>query len=213
MHFPSTIIVSQTPNLLTTEIKSICQKVKNKLEKNNPDLFIIDENSGWGIETVRVLFHFLSRHPLKYPSKVIVIYDAFKLSTEAQNALLKILEDPGLNNFIILTTNNLYNLLPTILSRCHLIKLKDGSIQNLPKIVDFNQNTFDSLSIVDNLLATSDKDKIDLWLSHQIRLYQKKLLDSDDTNISSILLKFYKCRELLKANVDSTSTLDWLFLS
>ena len=50
--------------------------------------------------------------------KVVFIKDAQLMTIEAQNSLLKILEEPGHNTYFILQVKNKYKLLPTILSRC-----------------------------------------------------------------------------------------------
>lgn len=53
--------------------------------------------------------------------RVIVIPDAQKLTTEAQNALLKSLEEPPRDTMVVLTVDNLHNLLPTVVSRAQTI--------------------------------------------------------------------------------------------
>lgn len=52
----------------------------------------------------------------------IVINDIDKITTEAANAFLKNLEEPNRNLIYILTASNLNNVLPTIISRCEIIK-------------------------------------------------------------------------------------------
>ncbi|HCR35592.1 hypothetical protein A2130_00705 [Candidatus Woesebacteria bacterium GWC2_33_12] len=60
----------------------------------------------------------------------IVINDIDKATEEASNAFLKNLEEPNKNIIYILTATNLNNVLPTIVSRCEVIKL-ESRIQNL----------------------------------------------------------------------------------
>jgi energy-coupling factor transporter ATP-binding protein EcfA2 len=79
-----------------------------------------------GIEAVRQLEHFLS---LKVPgqaghNRAVIINNAQLLSLEAQNALLKTLEEPPRGTFIILTLNNEQAVLPTIRSRAQSIIVK-----------------------------------------------------------------------------------------
>ncbi len=79
-----------------------------------------------GIEVVREMEHFLS---LKVPSsapynRAIIIEDSHKLTTEAQNALLKTLEEPPEGTIIVLTANHAQALLPTIRSRAQAIVVK-----------------------------------------------------------------------------------------
>ena len=78
-----------------------------------------------GIESIRELEHFLS---LKVPgekriNRAVIIEDGQLLSIEAQNALLKTLEEPMPGNIIILTVTQLDGVLPTIRSRAQHIQV------------------------------------------------------------------------------------------
>src|SRR5579864_842881 len=57
-----------------------------------------------GIETVKLIQKKLFLKPIKSKNKLLTIEDAQLLTPEAQNALLKILEEPPLHTFIILGT-------------------------------------------------------------------------------------------------------------
>jgi hypothetical protein len=86
-------------------------------------LHIIPENASIGIEAIRQIEQFLSR---KVPGnetyrRVITIEHAERLTTEAQNALLKNLEEPPADTLIILTATHASGLLPTIRSRAQTI--------------------------------------------------------------------------------------------
>ena len=60
--------------------------------------------------------------------KVGVIYEADRMNSEAQNALLKTLEEPPKESLIILVTAKPKALLPTTISRCHLLTLMDKKV-------------------------------------------------------------------------------------
>ena len=74
------------------------------------------------IEEVRRIKSFVSLSPYAGPYKFVVINDAHLMTTEAQNALLKVLEEPSPSSILILVTANPNSLLPTIVSRCQEIK-------------------------------------------------------------------------------------------
>jgi hypothetical protein len=85
-----------------------------------------DEGKAIGIEAVRELEHFLS---LKVPgqaahNRAVIIEDAQLLTTEAQNAILKTLEEPPQGAFVIMSANNAQALLPTIRSRAQSLAVK-----------------------------------------------------------------------------------------
>lgn len=78
------------------------------------------------IETVRDLQRALKLRTtgVKKIRRGIIIEHGENLSKEAQNALLKTLEEPAPDTVIIITVNNMESLLPTIYSRAQLIKIK-----------------------------------------------------------------------------------------
>ena len=63
------------------------------------------------------------------PRKIGVIHEADRMNEEAQNALLKTLEEPPPDTTLILCTANPASLLPTTRSRCQMIKLPDGGVR------------------------------------------------------------------------------------
>lgn len=86
----------------------------------------LEEGKSISIDQVRQLEHFLS---LKVPrqaavNRVVVIQDAHLLTAEAQNALLKLLEEPPAGSLIILTAGHEQALLPTIRSRVQVVAVK-----------------------------------------------------------------------------------------
>lgn len=92
-----------------------------------------EDGKAISIETVRELEHFLS---LKVPGQQVInrlvsIEDSHELSIEAQNALLKTLEEPPLASLIIFTAQNPAALLPTIRSRMQTISVKRPPLATL----------------------------------------------------------------------------------
>lgn len=99
---------------------------KAALPPNSPDLKIIRLEEGErsiGISDVRKIQNFLTRKPYQSSHKAVVIEEAQHLTEDAQNAILKTLEEPPEHSLIILTADHTTNLLPTITSRCEIIKL------------------------------------------------------------------------------------------
>jgi DNA polymerase III delta prime subunit len=75
-----------------------------------------------GIEQIRRVMEKISRQPFSGPRSVVVIMEAHRATTEAQNAFLKILEEPPPSSVIILVTERTDLLLPTVLSRCSEVR-------------------------------------------------------------------------------------------
>ena len=59
--------------------------------------------------------------PFEAKAKVFIIKDADRMLPPSANALLKTLEEPTYDSYIIMTTSNLDEILPTIASRCFKI--------------------------------------------------------------------------------------------
>ncbi len=75
-----------------------------------------------GIDLVRLVIEALSKHPFEGKRSVVAIFEAHLATAEAQNALLKILEEPPPSAAIVLVTEYPDRLLPTIRSRCQEIR-------------------------------------------------------------------------------------------
>jgi DNA polymerase-3 subunit delta' len=80
------------------------------------------------IDQIRALKRMVSLRSYEHGAKVYIISQAHCLTDEAQVSLLKILEEPPLNTYIILTATTDTALLPTIRSRCQQIKFPPLSV-------------------------------------------------------------------------------------
>lgn len=78
------------------------------------------------IAQARELIKFASLRPRNSKQKVAIIKDAQFLTVEAQNSLLKLIEEPMEYLQIILSVDDPKNLIDTVLSRCILVRLGDG---------------------------------------------------------------------------------------
>lgn len=109
-----------------------CNKIKSM---NHPDVFVVSPEEGpysIKIETIRKIIYEASLKPYEGRKRVFVINDAETMTKEAQNALLKLLEEPPENHILILTASNPAGLLPTVISRCRTLRfysLSQGDIE------------------------------------------------------------------------------------
>lgn len=108
---------------------------------DNPNKIIIEpEAVTIGIEQIRQLKKALIIRPTNNQPLVAIISQAEKLTEEAQNALLKTLEEPPENVFIVLCTPDEDLLLPTVVSRCQVISNLSnlsglGNLSDLKKVL------------------------------------------------------------------------------
>ncbi|MBI3046561.1 MAG: AAA family ATPase [Candidatus Harrisonbacteria bacterium] len=96
------------------------------------DALILEDATG--IEDMRQIKNFLWQKPVISSRRLVIINDAQNLTQQAQNAILKITEEPPDRATIILVTNQLENLLPTLLSRLqkiHFSRLSDSEMEKV----------------------------------------------------------------------------------
>jgi DNA polymerase III delta' subunit len=112
---------------------SSCQSI-NKQIGTFPDVMRIKaEKETIQIDQIRLMKQVAYLRPMIGKKRVFIIEDAEKMNDEASNSLLKVLEEPPLFSHIILTTDNLFSILPTIKSRCQILKFAQVFRQDVQK--------------------------------------------------------------------------------
>ncbi|QNM10541.1 DNA polymerase III subunit delta [Wansuia hejianensis] len=104
-----------------------CASCKKALNKNHPDIINIthEKPNSIGIDEIRdQLINDVGIKPYESPYKIYIVNDADKLTLQAQNALLKTIEEPPAYAVVMLLADNPDALLPTITSRCVILSLK-----------------------------------------------------------------------------------------
>ena len=104
-----------------------CNQCRKVLERNHPNVEYYGGDGSrrsFHIDTIRQLRQNAWLLPGEAPCRVCVLCGAENMTDQAQNALLKILEEPPEHTVFILTAENRAMLLPTILSRVQTIRLE-----------------------------------------------------------------------------------------
>ncbi len=114
--------------LISPDLDSRIEKIKvelskNGLKKDHPDVLYFDQDEKLGVESAKKIREHLSLKPYQAKGRGVVVISANNFTPEAQNSLLKTLEEPPYESVILLGANSDSNFLPTILSRCQIIKL------------------------------------------------------------------------------------------
>lgn len=219
------LITSKDKQKLSDYINSLCKD--NKI--NKIDIHINSFEKAIGIEDIRNFQKSLFLKPISSPTKLIVLEAYQGITTEAQNALLKVFEEPPNNTLITLGVESNEGILPTVLSRCKIIDLTDKNEQKDNNLNEYNETlmSLSKNSIADNLKLAQDitkaKDKTPIWFEKIILTLRKLLIDkvssdnSDRDLISkylNILISFNKTYSLLKTtNTNPRLALENLFLS
>ena len=100
---------------------------------NHPDvIWVTHEKVSIGVEDIRLQVNAdIMVKPYYSNYKIYIIDDADKLTEQAQNALLKTMEEPPEYAIVLLLANNINAILPTVLSRCVLLHLKPVDKQEI----------------------------------------------------------------------------------
>lgn len=104
-----------------------CRSCKQALSGNHPDIIRIvhEKPNAISVDDIREQVNGdVAVKPYSSPYKVYIISEAEKMTVQAQNAILKTLEEPPAYAVILLLTDNVNSLLPTILSRCVVLNMK-----------------------------------------------------------------------------------------
>ncbi|MFA6185264.1 MAG: AAA family ATPase [Candidatus Shapirobacteria bacterium] len=208
--FPSTLIISKKNETIDSKIDQLCSDLGHKINQNNPDILLINQISGWGIDQIRKINNFLYQKPFSHQSKIIIILEAQNLNTESQNALLKILEEPGKENYIILATNKIKSILPTIISRCQTIKLISFSKKDISQKIKITGNLQKDLTLSETL--GKNKEDILPLLENQLYFYQQELIKNPSQKNAYPIEKIIKAIQMINANVDPRNALDYVFI-
>lgn len=113
--------------------EQIQKEIKNSAADTDILLIQSVESKAIGIEKSRELIKFSQKRPLSGDQKLAIVYDAHKMTEEAQNALLKTLEEHGDFVDIVLVAKNENGLLDTVISRCKKLAVMDKGDKNSKK--------------------------------------------------------------------------------
>ena len=202
-----------------------CLKCKSCIEfdnDNNPDVTVIEpDGTSIKIEQIREMKQKILEKPIVSDRKIYIINDSEKMTKEAQNSLLKVLEEPPEYVCIILITANINLFLNTIKSRCIKLSfepLKSNEMKeilykklgydNIPNsILEFSEGSIEkTLKLnekkeiylaVDEVFSKLDKINIIDLLNSKDRLFKDKEEIYSILDYINIIL-FKKVKESIK---------------
>ncbi len=117
----------------------LVKQILNEERENHPDLISIEpDGNSIKIEQIRWLQKKIQEKPILSSKKVCIIDDAETMTTEAQNCLLKTLEEPPEYATIILIGTNESAFLATIKSRCMILRFKPIEEEKIKEYMQLN---------------------------------------------------------------------------
>ena len=172
--------------------KIICKRID---DGNYPEIKII-EPDGMLIKKQQILDlqQEFSRAAVEGSKRFYIIREADKMRSETANSMLKFLEEPDNDIMAILMTNSFNSLLPTIVSRCQVIRLNNDG--NNPSDLEFEK-------IVLNFIMELEKNGLDVIMKEQELLFSHINIKERDKFISffdKMIDMYYDILKILSGN-------------
>ena len=213
-------------NTMARELATTLLEMENLF--NSPDYIeITPDGNSIKIAQIRKLQSDILVKPYK-SYKIYVIDEAQKMTVEAQNALLKTLEEPPKYAIIILITNNKESLLDTIKSRCEIIKFTPIPLVEVADYLTQTGVDKNRASLLANFFFFFMQKAIELSESEDFHIMRDEvqkyvetfltgsMLDIMDiqssiekykdniTNVLDLLVNYFRDIMMVKENVDSS---------
>lgn len=195
------LLISQS----ITEIKNQLHSHIVSGKVNYPDVLYFKQGEKLGIAEARKIKEHFSLKPYSAKGRTVILEDAGGLTPEAQNALLKTIEELPLDAELILGAESEANLLPTILSRCQVTRIQSAEfrVQNHTEDIEklVNSTIEQRFLYVEKL-----KDKEGFLLNLISFFHQKSPADS------LFLKELLQAEQWNKQNVNLRAILEYLML-
>ena len=187
---------------------------------NNPDfLEIFPDGNSIKIAQMREMQEKVYQKPIVSDKKVFIIDQVEKMTEEAQNSLLKTLEEPPEYMVIILITSNENKLLNTVKSRCIRINFTGLSKQDITKYAEAHQINIASQNLLEMCGGSIGKlEKINENIDdyNSLELATNKLIDGKLKNVVEEMNCFnilYESKEIIQDLLDYMTVLIYLHIS
>lgn len=215
----SFILIAKDKTKRTALIQSFAKE--KGIGKFDVHFFEPQENS-FGISDVRSLQKAAFIKPIQSKEKMLVLEKSESLTIEAQNALLKLLEEPPGNTYIFLSTISDAPFLPTILSRCKTIVLEETTekVSDEDKKILLEQlhllqkgSEGEKLALAEKL--SQEKETLPAWFDNIILETRQQMIADPSNPLHVFLLQnFQQARTLFQTtNVAPRMILEHCFLS
>ena len=196
------IVVSQNRQERDKKIWEILAEFKIGL--TNPDILVLEEEK-IGIAQIKQIKQHLSSKPFGETPKSVIIFDGNSISPDAQNALLKTLEEPPGETIILIGVDSENKLLPTILSRC-LVRNLEGFTQ----ISEFNLEQVLNASVEERFEIVEKAADKENFLNDLTRSYREKVLARKGS--AKFLEELLQAQIWKESNVNIRTILEYLML-
>ena len=194
-----------------------CDSCKKVIGKNHPDIIMVthEKPNVITIDEIREqIINDVDIKPYCSPYKIYIVANAELMNPQAQNALLKTIEEPPSYAVIILITTNQEAFLPTILSRCVQMKLKPLKDFTIKSYLTQNLHIAEKDADICAAFARGNLGKaIHLASSDEFKeLFQKVMVLVKNVGTMDISMLLDCIREMKEQNFDIGEVLDLMQL-
>lgn len=182
------------------------------------DIFFVEDEKSLGIEQVRTLQKKILLRPGQGDVKLCATLTG-SITIEAQNALLKLLEEPPDSTIVIITAKTKDVLLPTIISRCRVIEVQNDERQNVSRSIVFKDIGKGRESLFLAQTYGKDREEALIFLEALIKMLRERILEyivrhDETTTLAKTINKAQKTHTIIKTtNVQPRFALEDLLLS
>lgn len=166
----------------------------DKIDKNIfSDLKIIEPDGLWiKKEQLDLLQKEFSTKSVESNKKIYIINNAEKLNVQASNSILKFIEEPEEGIIAILITNNIYQILSTIVSRCQIISLARSKEKTSINLNYEEEELKNHLQTINNFVKYLEKEKLNTIIISNKLWHDTYKERKDYINGFELLLIYYK---------------------
>ncbi|WIV12316.1 DNA polymerase III subunit delta' [Proteiniborus sp. MB09-C3] len=176
-----------------------CMKIESG---NHPDFHMeYPDKDSFKKEQIEELQRTIRKIPLESNRKIYILDDVDKMTQQAQNSFLKTLEEPPGYAIIMLLATNGYSLLPTIVSRCQIVKFTPIERHKIEKALvnNFGRSEEQARFIASFSNGIIGK-AIELSKSDDFKLLRDEIIEKLNTVINGDKLKIFSISEFFEQN-------------
>ncbi len=180
---------------------------------NHPDIFYVfpSRTKALGVDDIREqIYRRMDVKPFKYHYKIFIVENADKMTTQAQNALLKTIEEPAYYGIFLLLAENIKSFLPTVLSRCVCLNIKPLDIltveRHLINELNVSKETASSYSMysqgnIGRAVKLLNDDEFVNMRTHVLNIAEN-IIDYDIIRVFSIVKELENFKERIQEALD-----------
>lgn len=180
------------------------------LKNPHPDLLFFEDAQKLGVKEAKEVLEHLSLKPYSANFRGVVLISAQNLTSDAQNALLKILEEPPPKGVIILSATSENKLLGTVLSRCQVIQLNGGQSIFVNQFESEIERLF-GLSLEERFKLIEELEQREEFLKCLINFTSKRL--KEDLSLTHFAKVLLEAEKYANQNGNIRAILEYLMLN